>query len=151
MVDAVLCPVRGVHRKPATGAVLRIMSGRTKTKVRQKVPISPALADVLDELDREPKKLTILLAASVVFTCDGKASGRMRSESPSTLPRKKRRSKLSFLRSTSLCFHTLGARWHPGGTPQACRGSQPPIRSPALHQPARSVTQELRQTAESAN
>ena len=49
------------------------MGGRNKTKAaRQKVPISPALAEVLDELDSERKKLTSLHGAGLVFTRDGK-------------------------------------------------------------------------------
>ena len=48
------------------------MGGRNKTKARQKVPISPGLAEVPDELDSERKKLTSLHGASLVFTRDGK-------------------------------------------------------------------------------
>ena len=40
------------------------------------MPISPALAEVLDELDRERKKLTSLHGAGVVFTRDGKPIGK---------------------------------------------------------------------------
>ena len=48
------------------------MGGRNKAKARQKVPISPGLAEVPDELDSERKKLTSLHGASLVFTRDGK-------------------------------------------------------------------------------
>jgi hypothetical protein len=71
-VDLLTLTADEVHRKRAAAAVLKIMSGRTKTKVRQKVPISPALAEVLDELDRERKKLTSLHGAGAVFTRHGK-------------------------------------------------------------------------------
>ena len=61
-----------IHRKRPEAAVLKLLGGRNKTKARQKIPISPALAEVLDELDRERKKLTSLYGAGLVFTCDGK-------------------------------------------------------------------------------
>jgi hypothetical protein len=63
---------REVHRKRPEAAIIKIMAGRNKTKARQKVPISPGLAEVLDELDSERKKLTSLHGASLVFTRDGK-------------------------------------------------------------------------------
>ena len=45
------------------------MNGRAKTKARQKVPISPAFAVVLDELE----KVRSLHAPNLVFTRDGQA------------------------------------------------------------------------------
>jgi integrase len=71
-VDLLTLTSDEVHRKRASAAVIKIMGGRNKTKARQKVPISPALAEVLDELDRERKKLTSLHGADAVFTRDGK-------------------------------------------------------------------------------
>lgn len=56
--------------------MIKLMGGRNKTKARQKVPISPELGEVLDELDRERKKLTSLHGADVVFTRDGKPIGK---------------------------------------------------------------------------
>ena len=53
-----------VHRKRREAAVIKIMNGRAKTKARQKVPISPALAAVLDELE----KVRGLHAPNLVFT-----------------------------------------------------------------------------------
>jgi integrase len=44
------------------------MNGRAMTKARQKVPISPALAEVLEELE----KVRGLHAPNLVFTRDGK-------------------------------------------------------------------------------
>jgi integrase len=58
-----------VHRKRIEASVIKIMNGRVKTKARQKVPISPALAEVLDELD----KVRSLHAPNLVFTRDGRA------------------------------------------------------------------------------
>ena len=46
-----------IHRKRPEAAVLKLLGGRNKTKARQKIPISPTLAEVLDELDREAKKV----------------------------------------------------------------------------------------------
>ena len=40
------------HRKRREAAVINIMNGRAKTKARQKVPISPALAEVLEEFEK---------------------------------------------------------------------------------------------------
>jgi integrase len=61
-----------IHRKRAEAAIIRLVGGRNKTKARQKVPISPTLGEVLDELDTERKKLTSLYGAGVVFTRAGK-------------------------------------------------------------------------------
>lgn len=52
--------------------MIKISGGRNKTKVRQKVPISPALAEVLDELKLERTKVRTLHGAAQVFTRDGK-------------------------------------------------------------------------------
>jgi integrase len=71
-VDLLTLTTDEIHRKRAAAALIKITGGRNKTKARQKVPISPALADVLDELDRERKKLTSLHGAGAVFTRDGK-------------------------------------------------------------------------------
>jgi integrase len=65
-----------IHLKRTEAAVIKLMGGKNKTKARQKVPISPALAEVLNELDRERKKLTSLHGADVVFTRDGKPIGK---------------------------------------------------------------------------
>jgi integrase len=54
-VDLLTLTTDEVQRKRAAAALIKITGGRNKTKARQKVPISPALADVLDELDRERK------------------------------------------------------------------------------------------------
>ena len=59
------------RRRPET-AMIKISGGRNKTKVRQKVPISPALAEVLDELKKERAKVRTLHGAAQVFTRDGK-------------------------------------------------------------------------------
>jgi integrase len=73
-VDLLTLTVEEVHRKRAATAMIKI--ARDKTKTRQKVPISPALAEVLDELDRERRSLTSLHGAALVFTCDGKPIGK---------------------------------------------------------------------------
>jgi integrase len=57
-----------IHRKKVPAAMIKIMGGRNKTKARQKVPISPALAIVLDELE----KVRSLHGPDLVFTRDGK-------------------------------------------------------------------------------
>jgi len=71
-VDLLSLTADEVHRKRPETAIIKLMGGRNKTKARQKVPISPALAEVLDELDSERKKLTSLHGAGLVFTRDGK-------------------------------------------------------------------------------
>jgi integrase len=73
-VDLLTLTVDEVHRKRPATAMIKL--DRDKTKVKQKVPISPALAEVLDELDRERRKLTSLHGAGVVFTRDGKPIGK---------------------------------------------------------------------------
>jgi integrase len=75
-VDLLTLSVDEVHRKRPETALIKLTGGRDKTKAKQKVPISPALAEVLDELDRERRKLTSLHGASVVFTRDGKPISR---------------------------------------------------------------------------
>lgn len=70
-IDLLTLTVDEVQRKRQV-----IKLTRDKTKARQTVPISPALAEVLDELDRERKKLTSLHGAGVVFTRDGKPIGK---------------------------------------------------------------------------
>jgi integrase len=75
-VDLLTLTSDEIHRKRVEAAVIKIMGGRTKTKARQKIPISPALAEVFDELDRERKKLTSLHGAGVIFTRDGKPISR---------------------------------------------------------------------------
>jgi hypothetical protein len=46
-----------LHRKSPATAIIRIAAGRNKTKAKQKVPISPALAEVLDESTATEKSL----------------------------------------------------------------------------------------------
>ena len=75
-VDLLTLTSDEIHRKRPEAAVIKVTGGRNKTKARQKAPISPVLAEVLDELDRERKKLTSLRGASVVFTRDGKPIGK---------------------------------------------------------------------------
>lgn len=67
--DALNLTVKDVHRK--TG-MIKLAGGRSKTKMTQKVPISPALAEVLDELDRERRKLTSIHGSEILFTKDAK-------------------------------------------------------------------------------
>lgn len=52
--------------------MIKLAGGRNKTKAKQKIPISPSLAEVLDELDRERRKLTSLQGPDLVFSRDGK-------------------------------------------------------------------------------
>jgi integrase len=75
-VDLLTLTVDEVHRKRRETALIKLTGGREKTKAKQKVPISPALAEVLDELDKERRKLTSLHGAGVVFTRDGKPIGK---------------------------------------------------------------------------
>lgn len=75
-VDLLTLTVDEIHRKRPEAALIKLTGGRNKTKAKQKVPISPALGEVLDELDRERRKLTSLHGAGVVFTRDGKPIGR---------------------------------------------------------------------------
>ena len=62
-VDLLTLTVDELHRKRREAALIKLTGGRNKTKAKQKIPISPALAEVLDELDRERKKLTSLHGA----------------------------------------------------------------------------------------
>jgi integrase len=71
-VDLLSLTSEEVHRKRPETALIKIMGGRNKTKARQKIPISPALSEVLDELEKERRKLTSLHGANLVFTRDGK-------------------------------------------------------------------------------
>jgi len=71
-VDLLTLTVDEVHRKRPEAAIIKLLGGRNKTKARQKIPVSPGLAIVLDELDRERKKLTSLHGADLIFTRDGK-------------------------------------------------------------------------------
>ena len=48
-----------LHRKSPATAIIKIAAGRNKTKAKQKVPISPALAEVWTNRPR-PKKVTSL-------------------------------------------------------------------------------------------
>jgi len=73
-IDLLTLTVDEVHRKRPQTALIKLT--RDKTKAKQNVPISPALAEVLDELDRERKKLTSLHGAGVVFTRDVKPIGK---------------------------------------------------------------------------
>lgn len=61
-----------LHRKRPETAMIKVAGGRNKTKAKQKVPISPLLAEVLDEIDRERRKVTSLQAPNLVFVRDGK-------------------------------------------------------------------------------
>ena len=65
-----------VQRKRQLAALIKLMGGRNKTKARQKTPISPALAEVLDELEKERRKLISLQGGNLVFTRDGKPIGK---------------------------------------------------------------------------
>jgi integrase len=66
--DVLKLTVRDVYRK---AGMIKLAGGRSKTKMTQKVPISPALAEVLDELDRERRKLTSIHGADILFTNEG--------------------------------------------------------------------------------
>lgn len=65
-----------MNRRRPEAALIKLTGGRDKTKVKQKVPIGPALAEVFDELEKERKKLTSIHGAGVVFTRDGKPIGK---------------------------------------------------------------------------
>jgi integrase len=168
-VDLLTLITDGVHPKRAAASVLRIMSGRTKTKVRQKVPISPALADVLDELDSERKKLTSLHGASVVFTRDGKPMGKNALRKAFDAAKKEAKIKDFHFHDLRHCAVT---RWALAGIPEELRKLPAGHSRRSVHQRyinppdeqmvkifAESlgwncndvVKQELRQTAESAN
>jgi integrase len=75
-VDLLTLTTEEVHRKRPETAMIKLTDGRNKTKAKQKIPISPALATVLDELTSERRKLTSLHGANLVFTRDGKPISR---------------------------------------------------------------------------
>jgi integrase len=145
------------------------MGGRNKTKARQKVPISPALAEVLDELDRDRKKLTSLHGAGVVFTRDGKPISKNALRKAFDSAKKEAKIKDFHFHDLRHCAVT---RWALAGIPEEIRKLAAGHKGRSVHQGyinppdeqmvkifAESmgwrcndiVTQELRQTAESAN
>jgi integrase len=168
-VDLLTLTSDELHRKRAEAAIIKLMGGRNKTKARQKVPISPALAEVLDELDRDRKKLTSLHGAGVVFTRDGKpiSKNALRKAFDSA----KKEAKIQDFHFHDL-RHCAVTRWALAGIPEEIRKLAAGHKGRSVHQGyinppdeqmvkifAESmgwrcndiVTQELRQTAESAN
>src|SRR5688572_22995816 len=75
-VDLLSLTTEEVHRRKSETAIIKLLDGRNKTKAKQKIPISPALGEVLDELEKERKKLTSIQGPSLVFTRDGKPIGK---------------------------------------------------------------------------
>jgi integrase len=158
-----------VHRKRTAAALLKIMSGRAKTKVRQKVPISPAFADVLDELEGERKKLMSLHGAGVIFTRDGKPINKDALRKAFAAAKKEAKIKDFHFHDLRHCAVT---RWALAGIPEELRKlaaghSQRSVHQRYINPPDEQMvkifaeslrwncndvaTQELRQTAESAN
>jgi len=126
-----------LQRKNPQRALIKIMGGRNKTKARQKVPISPVLAEVLDELDRERKKLTSLHGAGVVFTRDGKPIGKNALRKAFDAAKKQAGVKdFHFHDFRALRRHPLGARWYSGRGPKTRGGSQSRIGPSTLYQSA---------------
>jgi integrase len=68
--------IDSIHRNRPEAAVIRLLGGRHKTKARQKVPISPLLSGVLDELENERRETANIQQPNVVFTRDGKPIGK---------------------------------------------------------------------------
>ena len=168
-VDLLTLTTDEIHRKRAEAAIIKLTAGRNKTKARQKVPISPALAEVLDELDRERKKLTSLHGAAVAFTRDGKPIGK--NALRKAFDAAKKQAKLKDFHFHDL-RHCAVTRWALAGIPEELRKLAAGHSRRSVHQRyinppdehmvkifAESlgwncndvVTQELRQTAESAN
>jgi integrase len=168
-VDLLTLTSDEIHRKRPAAAVIKLMGGRNKTKARQKVPISPALAEVLDELDRDRKKLTSLHGAGVVFTRDGKPISKNALRKAFDSAKKEAKIKDFHFHDLRHCAVT---RWALAGIPEEIRKLAAGHKGRSVHQGyinppdeqmvkifAESmgwrcndiVTQELRQTAESAN
>lgn len=127
-----------IHRKRPEAAVLKLLDGRNKTKARQKIPISPTLAEVLDELDRERKKLTSLHGAGLVFTRDGKPISK--NALRKAFEAAKKQAKLKDFHFHDF-RHCAGTRWTIAGISEdLCKlaaGSQPAISASAQYQCAR--------------
>ena len=127
-----------IHRKRPEAAVLKLLGGRNKTKARQKTPISPTLAEVLDELDRERKKLTSLHGAGLVFTRDGKPISKNALRKAFEAAKKQAKLKDFHFHDFGHCAMTC---WTMAGIPEdLCKlaaGSQPAISASAQYQCAR--------------
>jgi integrase len=168
-VDLLTLTSDEVSRKRPETAIIKVTGGRNKSKVRQKVPISPALVEVLDELDRERRKLTSIHGTSVMFTRDGKQISKdaLRKAFDSA----KKQSKLKDFHFHDL-RHCAVTRWTLAGIPEdlcklAAGHSRRSVHQRYINPPDEQmvkifaesmgwrcndvVTQELRQTAESAN
>jgi integrase len=167
-VDLLTLTSDEIYRKRPEAAVIKLAGGRNKTKARQKVPISPALAVVLDELDKERKKLTSLHGAGMVFTHDGKPISKASLRKAFDAAKKEAKIKDFHFHDFRHCAVT---RWALAGIPEELRKiaaghSRGSIHQRYINPPDEQmvkifaenlrwncndvVTQELRQTAESA-
>jgi integrase len=168
-VDLLTLTSDEVSRKRPEAAIIKVTGGRNKSKVRQKVPISPALADVLDELEKERRKLTSIHGAGVVFTRDGKQISKDALRKAFDSAKKKAKVKDFHFHDLRHCAVT---RWTLVGIPEelcklAAGHSRRSVHQRYINPPDEQmvkifaesmgwrcydvVTQELRQTAESAN
>jgi integrase len=158
-----------VHRKRPAAAVIKLLGGRNKTKARQKVPISPAIGDVLDELEKERKKLRSIVGAEFVFTRDGKPIDKNALRKAFDSAKKEAKIKDFHFHDLRHCAVT---RWTIAGIPEelcklAAGHSRRSVHQRYINPPDEQmvkifaecmgwncndvVTQELSQTAESAN
>ncbi len=98
-------------------------------EARQKVPIIPALAAVLNESE----EVTNLRAPSPIFRRDGKALNKKRFQESNRAARRLAR-QICISRSASLYRDAPGFSRHSGGAPEHRCGLQPRLCQSALHQ-----------------
>jgi integrase len=114
-VDLLTLTSDDVYRRRPEAALVKLTGGRNKTKARQKVPISPAFAEVLDELEKERKRLTSIHGASLVFTRDGKPISK--ASLRKAFDGAKKQAKLKDFHFHDL-RHCAVTRWTLGGIPE---------------------------------
>ena len=128
-------PCTAIESAPA--AMIKSLGGRkAQDKSKQKIPISPALAELLDELDGSGEnsratKVQTLCSLGTVNPLMGMRSGRL-----STLPRKERASKIFGLRFSTLRRHSLDFGGHSRRAAKDCCRTQAPRHSREIHQRA---------------
>jgi integrase len=107
-----------VHQKRPETSIIKVMGGRNKTRAKQKVPISPELGTVLDEIEAERRKLTNLTAPNLIFTRDGQPIDR--NTLRKAFDRAKEQAKIPDLHFHDL-RHCAVTRWTLAGIPEELR------------------------------
>ena len=137
-VDLLTLTVDELHRKRPETAMIKVAGGRNKTKAKQKVPISPLLAEVLDEIDGERRKLTSLPPRSRSCVHPGWKTYNRRC-SPEEFRRCQENSGhqgFSLSRFSTLRRHSLDFGGHSGRAAKDCCWTQTRRHSRKVHQRA---------------